>query len=171
MTDLDDTLTAFFGSDADDRTVTALVGYLDTAGILVFIAGAPFDWFYARLLRPLISELVASHGFAGQLAQAATCTLASANPAGGGRRCTTCRSSRRQKVRSKLAIPGTGNAKNKAAGFPAGRVSGESRRPAVTVVNAAGRRIGAPCDGAAAIAGSWPRHTDVVARGARRPRV
>jgi hypothetical protein len=29
MTDLDDTLTAFFGSDLDDETVAALAGYLD----------------------------------------------------------------------------------------------------------------------------------------------
>jgi Calcineurin-like phosphoesterase len=69
MTDLDDTLTAFFGSDLDDETVAALVGYLGAGGILVFNTGAPFDWFYARLLRPLIAGLVASHGSAGRLAQ------------------------------------------------------------------------------------------------------
>ncbi len=69
MTDLDDTLTAFFGSDLDDQTVAALAGYLDARGILVFNTGAPFDWFYARLLRPLIAELVARQGTAGRLAQ------------------------------------------------------------------------------------------------------
>jgi hypothetical protein len=69
MTDLDDTLTAFFGSDLDDTTVVALASYLDAGGILVFNTGAPFDWFYARLLRPLIAELVACHGCAGRLAQ------------------------------------------------------------------------------------------------------
>jgi hypothetical protein len=69
MTDLDDTLSAFFGSDLDDRTVAALVGYLDAGGTLVFNTGAPFDWFYARLLRPLIADLVGGHGSAGQLAQ------------------------------------------------------------------------------------------------------
>jgi hypothetical protein len=69
MTDLDDTLTASFGSDLDDRTVAALAGYLDAGGILVFNTGAPFDWFYARLLRPLIAHLVACHGSAGRLAQ------------------------------------------------------------------------------------------------------
>ena len=69
MTDLDDTLTAFFGSDLDDKTVAALADYLDAGGILVFNTGAPFDWFYARLLRPLIAELVARHGSAGRLAQ------------------------------------------------------------------------------------------------------
>ena len=69
MTDLDDTLTAFLGSDLDDQTVAALAGYLEADGILVFNAGAPFDWFYARLLRPLITELVARQGCAGQLAQ------------------------------------------------------------------------------------------------------
>ena len=35
----------------------------------MFNTGAPFDWFYARLLRPLIAELVARHGGAGRLAQ------------------------------------------------------------------------------------------------------
>ncbi len=69
MTDLDDTLSAFFGSDLDGRTVAALVDYLDAGGILVFNTGAPFDWFYARLLRPLIANLVAGHGSVGQLAQ------------------------------------------------------------------------------------------------------
>jgi hypothetical protein len=69
MTDLDDTLTAFFGSDLDDQTVVALAGYLEAGGTLVFNTGAPFDWFYARLLRPLIAELVARHGSADRLAQ------------------------------------------------------------------------------------------------------
>lgn len=69
MTDLDDTLTAFFGSDLGDTTVAALAGYLDAGGILVFNTGAPFDWFYARLLRPLIARLVAGHGCAARLAQ------------------------------------------------------------------------------------------------------
>jgi hypothetical protein len=69
MTDLDDTLSAFFGSDLDDTTVAALVDYLDAGGILGFNTGAPFDWFYARLLRPLIADLVGGHGSAGQLAQ------------------------------------------------------------------------------------------------------
>lgn len=69
MTDLDDTLTAFFGSDLDGTTVAALAGYLDAGGILVFNTGAPFDWFYARLLRPLIAGLVACHGCADRLAQ------------------------------------------------------------------------------------------------------
>lgn len=69
MTDLDDTLTAFFGGDLDDTTVAALAGYLDAGGILVFNTGAPFDWFYARLLRPLITELVACHGYTARLAQ------------------------------------------------------------------------------------------------------
>ncbi len=69
MTDLDDTLTASFGSDLDDHTVAALAGYLDAGGILVFNTGAPFDWFYARLLQPLIADLVACHGPAARLAQ------------------------------------------------------------------------------------------------------
>jgi hypothetical protein len=69
MTDLDDTLTAIFGGDLDGETVTALAGYLDAGGILVFNTGAPFDWFYARLLRPLTAELAARHGGAARLAQ------------------------------------------------------------------------------------------------------
>jgi Calcineurin-like phosphoesterase len=69
MTDLDDTLTAFFGSDLDDLAVCAVADYLDAGGLLAFNTGAPFDWFYARLLRPLIAELVARHGCAGRLAQ------------------------------------------------------------------------------------------------------
>jgi hypothetical protein len=40
MTDPDDTLTAFFGSDLDDQTVAALVGYPGAGGILVFSTGA-----------------------------------------------------------------------------------------------------------------------------------
>lgn len=69
MTDLDDTLTAFFGSDLDDATVSTVADYLDVGGLLVFNTGAPFDWFYARLLRPLIAELAGRHGCAGRLAQ------------------------------------------------------------------------------------------------------
>ena len=69
MTDLDDTLTAIFGGDLDGETVTALAGYLDAGGILVFNTGAPFDWFYARLLRPLTAELAARRGGAARLAQ------------------------------------------------------------------------------------------------------
>ncbi len=69
MADLDDTLTAFFGSDLDGGTVAALAGYLDAGGILIFNTGAPFDWFCARLLRPLTAELAARHGCAARLAQ------------------------------------------------------------------------------------------------------
>ena len=43
--------------------------YLEADGILVFNTGAPFDWFYARLLRPLIAELVARRSCAGRLVQ------------------------------------------------------------------------------------------------------
>ncbi len=69
MTDLDDTLTACFGSDLDGGTVAALAGYLDAGGILIFNTGAPFDWFCARLLRPLTAELAARHGCVARLAQ------------------------------------------------------------------------------------------------------
>ncbi len=56
VTDVDDTLTAFFGGDLDRETLRAVAGYLRAGGTLVFNTGAPFDWFYARVLRPLLAE-------------------------------------------------------------------------------------------------------------------
>ena len=50
MTDLDDTLTAFFGSDLDDQTVASLAGYLEADGILVFNTGA------LRRRRPVLTS-------------------------------------------------------------------------------------------------------------------
>jgi hypothetical protein len=57
VTDLDDTLTAFFGSDLEDDTVQTLADYLAAGGGLVFNTGAPFDWFYQHVVRGLVAEL------------------------------------------------------------------------------------------------------------------
>jgi hypothetical protein len=56
VTDLDETLTAFSGAIEED-TNHVLAGYLGAGGIIVFSSGSAFDWFYARLLRPLVAEL------------------------------------------------------------------------------------------------------------------
>jgi hypothetical protein len=57
VTDLDEMLTAFSGSDLEHSTIEVLADYLAADGVLVFNTGAPFDWFYYRLLMPLIVEL------------------------------------------------------------------------------------------------------------------
>ncbi|MGH9260353.1 MAG: hypothetical protein ACRD08_10735, partial [Acidimicrobiales bacterium] len=57
VTDLDDTLTAFFGSDLEDDTIQVLADYLAAGGGLVFNTGAPFDWFYQHVVRGLAAEL------------------------------------------------------------------------------------------------------------------
>ena len=57
VTDLDEMLTAFSGGDLEHSTIEVLADYLAAGGVLVFNTGAPFDWFYYRLLRPLIIEL------------------------------------------------------------------------------------------------------------------
>jgi Calcineurin-like phosphoesterase len=57
VTDLDDTLTAFFGSDLEDDTIQTLADYLAAGGGLVFNTGAPFDWFYQHVVRGLVAEL------------------------------------------------------------------------------------------------------------------
>jgi hypothetical protein len=57
VTDLDEMLTAFAGGDVEHSTIQVLAAYLAAGGVLVFNTGAPFDWFYHRLLRPLIIEL------------------------------------------------------------------------------------------------------------------
>jgi len=57
VTDLDERLTAFSGGDVEHSTIEVLADYLAAGGVLVFNAGAPFDWFYYRLLRPLIIQL------------------------------------------------------------------------------------------------------------------
>jgi hypothetical protein len=56
VTDLDEMLTAFFGNSPGDA-VEVLAEYLAAGGALVFRADTAFDWFYVRLLRPLIVEL------------------------------------------------------------------------------------------------------------------
>jgi calcineurin-like phosphoesterase family protein len=57
VTDLDEMLTAFSGGDLEHSTIEVLAEYLTAGGLLVFNTGAPFDWFYYRLLRPLVVEL------------------------------------------------------------------------------------------------------------------
>jgi hypothetical protein len=57
VTDLDEMLTAFSGGDLEHGTIEVLADYLMAGGVLAFNAEAPFDWFFYRLLRPLINEL------------------------------------------------------------------------------------------------------------------
>src|SRR6185503_13966751 len=57
VTDLDEMLTAFSRGNLEHGTIEVLVDYLAAGGILVFSAEAPFDWFYYRLLKPLIIAL------------------------------------------------------------------------------------------------------------------
>jgi hypothetical protein len=57
VTDLDEMLTAFSGGDLEHGTIEVLADYLAAGGVLVFNTGTRFDWFYYRLLRPLIVEL------------------------------------------------------------------------------------------------------------------
>ena len=57
VTDLDEMLTAFSGDSSEDNTIDVLKDYLAAGGILVFCTDTAFDWFYVRLLRPLIVEL------------------------------------------------------------------------------------------------------------------
>ena len=62
VTDLDEMLTAFSGDSAEENTVEVLADYLAAGGVLVFTSDLDFDWFYVRLLRPLIVQLgVRSH--------------------------------------------------------------------------------------------------------------
>lgn len=57
ITDLDEMLTAFSGGDLEEDTIEVLADYLAAGGVLVFNTDTSFNWFYARLLRPLIVEL------------------------------------------------------------------------------------------------------------------
>jgi hypothetical protein len=57
VTDLDEMLTAFSGGGLEEDTIKVLADYLAAGGVIVFSADIAFDWFYARLLRPLIVEL------------------------------------------------------------------------------------------------------------------
>jgi Calcineurin-like phosphoesterase len=57
VTDQDEMLTAFSGGDLEHSTIEVLADYLAAGGVLVFNTEASFDWFYYRLLRPLIVEL------------------------------------------------------------------------------------------------------------------
>jgi calcineurin-like phosphoesterase family protein len=57
VTDLDEMLTAFSEGDLEPSTIEVLADYLVAGGVLVFNTGARFDWFYYRLLRPLMIAL------------------------------------------------------------------------------------------------------------------
>lgn len=57
VTDLDEMLTAFSAAVLEEDTIEVLADYLAAGGVLVFTTGTAFDWFYARLLRPLVVEL------------------------------------------------------------------------------------------------------------------
>jgi hypothetical protein len=57
VTDLDEMLTTFSGGDLEHTTIEVLADYLGAGGVVVFITEVSFDWFYYRLLRPLIGEL------------------------------------------------------------------------------------------------------------------
>ena len=57
VTDLDEMLAAFSGVAFEHDSIQVLASYLAAGGVLVFCTDTPFDWFYARLLRPLIVEL------------------------------------------------------------------------------------------------------------------
>ena len=57
VTDLDAMLTAFAGDPVKEDTIGAVADFLGAGGVLVFTTDTTFDWFYARLLRPLILKL------------------------------------------------------------------------------------------------------------------
>jgi hypothetical protein len=57
VTDLDEMLTAFSGKGPEEDAIEVLAEYLRAGGALVFRTDSAFDWFYVRLLRPLIVEL------------------------------------------------------------------------------------------------------------------
>jgi hypothetical protein len=67
VTDLDEMLTAFSGESSDDSTIDVLKDYLAAGGILVFCTDTPFDWFYVRLLRPLLVALAPNTHLLSQL--------------------------------------------------------------------------------------------------------
>jgi hypothetical protein len=57
ITDLDEMLTAFSGGAVEEDTTKVIADYLAAGGVLAFSTKISFEWFYARLLRPLIVEL------------------------------------------------------------------------------------------------------------------
>jgi hypothetical protein len=68
LTDLDEMLSAFSGCAPEQGAIQALAKYLAAGGVVVFSSETAFDWFYVRLLRPLVLELGArSPALAGAL--------------------------------------------------------------------------------------------------------
>jgi hypothetical protein len=57
ITDLDEMLTAFSGAAREDNSIEVLADYLAAGGVVVFSSTWSFEWFYARLLKPLIQHL------------------------------------------------------------------------------------------------------------------
>jgi hypothetical protein len=57
LTDLDEMLAAFSGDGAEEGTPEVLADYLAAGGVLVFSTDTAVDWFYVRILRPLIMRL------------------------------------------------------------------------------------------------------------------
>jgi hypothetical protein len=57
VTGLDEMLTAFSGAVLEADTIKVLAEYLAARGVLVFSSDTTFEWFYARLLRPLVVEV------------------------------------------------------------------------------------------------------------------
>jgi hypothetical protein len=57
ITDLDEMLMAFSGAAREDDSIEVLADYLAAGGVLVFSSTWSFEWFYARLLKPLVLHL------------------------------------------------------------------------------------------------------------------
>jgi hypothetical protein len=57
VTDLDEVLRAFSRGAIQQDTIAVLAEYLVAGGVLVFTSDIAFDWFFARLLRPIVVEL------------------------------------------------------------------------------------------------------------------
>jgi hypothetical protein len=57
VTDLDEMLTVFSGGALSEGSIDVIADYLGAGGVLVFNTDTAFDWFYVRLLRPLIVKL------------------------------------------------------------------------------------------------------------------
>ncbi|HSL20666.1 MAG TPA: metallophosphoesterase [Vicinamibacterales bacterium] len=57
VTDLNEMLTAFSRGPLEEDTVDVLAAYLGAGGVLVFSTHIGFEWFYVRLLRPLVMKL------------------------------------------------------------------------------------------------------------------
>jgi hypothetical protein len=57
VTDLTESLSAFFGAEHAEDSLDRLCRYLQAGGAIAFSSELGFEWFYMRLLRPLIEAL------------------------------------------------------------------------------------------------------------------